>query len=902
MKPIYTIIICLLLSSCAVKQESVQTAKLYTIGFSQCTSDMWRQIMMIQMEAELTKYPNLKLIIKEAHNDSKLQIKQIGELIDAGVDLLIVSPNESEPITPIVAQAYRDGIPTIIWDRKIESDEYTSYISADNYLIGCDVGHYVHSILPKGSNILEIVGLVGSSPAQERHKGFIDIVNGDYHIKQIYGNWKPEVAKARVEDLGNYSDIDLVFAHNDDMAIAAYEAIAARDSLAAKRIVFVGIDAIVGMEAVVDGRLKATFLYPPGGELVVNTAVKILNGTQVDKNYTLQSLLVDSSNVLALKGQTETLVANQNHINNQRRDLDRMTDSFSLIRRSVTALAIVLVIMAIVVASLVYINFRVRKSNKKLSKRNAEVEQHTDELVAMNAKIESLTNQKLQFFTNLSHEIRTPLTLILNPLDKISKTERDPAIQKDIWTIQRNAKHLLKIVNQILNFQKIENDKMSLKLREVDIVLFTNEILKYFEAYAESEKIVYKFTSELKQQLLWIDTDKIEQALINLISNAFKNSKRYGIITVSITDNENSVIIEVHDTGCGMTKDTQQHIFDRFYSVDSSQVKHGIGIGLHLTKEFVEMHKGRISVDSELNKYTSFFIELQKGREHFDEDAIFEQSSKIVEENSEELDKSAKEMLSRRYPDTTILVAEDEEEIRSYLVSELSANFTVLSAANGYEAMQTILDSNVNIVLSDVLMPQINGFQLCKNIKTNVATSHIPVILLTALTDDSQSIYGIAEGADEYIRKPFNINYVKVKIMRMIDERRQALDSFRREFNAERFLDVDIKKITCADDIFKEKLFDLLELNYERSEFSIEELSSEIGISRAQLFRKTKSIFGLSPNDLLRSFRLKKAMLLLKQGGLTVSEVTYSVGFTTPAYFSKCFKEEFGITPNSVKA
>lgn len=241
----------------------------YTIGFSQSADDRWRQIMMIQMESEVSKYSNINLIISEAHNDTETQIRQIREFIDRRVNLLIISPNESEPITQIAVEAYRKGIPTIIWDRKILSDEYTAYIGADNCSIGRSVGNYIRAHFPPGSSILEIQGLRGSSPAQERHKGFREVLKDDYHVRSIVGDWLPSATKSKVLDISDYSGIDLVFAHNDDMALAAYEGISERSPSDAKRIKFIGVDAIVGVDAVIDGRLEASFLYPPGGEFVI---------------------------------------------------------------------------------------------------------------------------------------------------------------------------------------------------------------------------------------------------------------------------------------------------------------------------------------------------------------------------------------------------------------------------------------------------------------------------------------------------------------------------------------------------------------------------------------------------------------------------------------------------------
>ena len=268
-------------------------------------------------------HPDIALVSKIANNNTEEQVRQIRELIDEGVNLLIVSPNEqTESITNITAEAYKKGIPTIIWDRKIESDEYSTFISADNYEIGTAVGKYISANLNPGSTILEISGLESSSPARERHQGFMDAIEGKgYKVKIIDGNWIPDVARARVEDIAFFEDIDLVFGHNDDMAIAAYEVISKHSQKDADRIKFIGIDAIVGIDAVIDGRLDASFLYPPGGEFVVETAIKLLKGEEVEKNYVLKSSLVDASNPSTLKTQSEQMLEYQKHINTQKRNL-----------------------------------------------------------------------------------------------------------------------------------------------------------------------------------------------------------------------------------------------------------------------------------------------------------------------------------------------------------------------------------------------------------------------------------------------------------------------------------------------------------------------------------------------------------------------------------------------------
>ena len=888
--------ILLLCCSCA---ETEHNTTQYKIGVSQCANDMWRQITMIQMEAEVTKHPDIALVSKIANNDTEEQVKQIRELINEGVNLLIVSPNEqTESITEITAEAYRNGIPTIIWDRKIESDEYSTFISADNYEIGTAVGKYISANLNPGSTILEISGLESSSPARERHQGFMDTIEGKgYKVKIIDGNWIPDVARARVEDIKFFEDIDLVFGHNDDMAIAAYEVISKHSQKDADRIKFIGIDAIVGIDAVIDGRLDASFLYPPGGEFVVETAIKLLKGEEVEKNYILKSSLVDASNASTLKTQSEQMLEYQKHINTQKKELEDIRNNYAIMAHFLFILIIGCIILLTIVVMSLATTRKIMRKNSALLRKNEEVEQKTNDLLAQNIQIELLSNQKLQFFTNISHEIRTPLTLILNPLDKIEKAVKDPLIQKDVRTLRHNARHLLKIVNQLLDFRKIENNKKTLSVQETDLISFISEIVRYFETYAQSEKIVFSFNTDIRQLMLWIDRTKMEQVFINLISNAFKHSKKYGVITISVSEDDTKAVIEVHDTGTGMDENTLQHIFDRFYSVGNTQ-NHGIGIGLHLSKEYAELHSGRLYAESQLGSFSSFYVEIPKGREHLPEDTLFVDTA-MVEDAMPENDDAVKELLSRKYDDV-VLIAEDDVDIRTYLHEELSENFNVLVASNGYEATQLLLENNVSVVLSDVLMPHINGYQLCREVKSNIATSHIPVILLTALTDESQMVHGVAEGADEYIRKPFNINYIKIKIINLLEERKQLKEAFAREFNADKILDVEVKDIPCADDIFRDNLMDYMENNYENSEVGVDEISSALGLSRVHLYRKTKSSFGLSPTDLLKKFRLRKAALLLKQeAGLSVSEVAYMTGFSSPAYFTRCFKEMFGVPPTA---
>lgn len=433
-----------------------------------------------------------------------------------------------------------------------------------------------------------------------------------------------------------------------------------------------------------------------------------------------------------------------------------------------------------------------------------------------------------------------------------------------------------------------------LTLKQVDIVQFTQEILSYFETYAETEKIVYKFRTDTPHQQLWIDTDKIEQVLLNLLSNAFKYSPKYGTILVSVTDNGPSVLIEVEDNGKGIDKESLPRIFDRFYALKNTS-NYSTGIGLHLTREYVELHHGRITVDSLPGAYTVFRVELFKGKSHFGENAAFDETLPTNYLADEAIDDNKIDALLAKKYDETIVIAEDDPEILAYLKDELSTNFRIIAVNNGYDAVKAVMDNEVSLILSDVLMPALNGFQLCSNIKSNIATCHIPIVLLTALSDDNQRIYGIAEGADEYIHKPFNMQYVRLKIIRNIEERKRLASTFAKKFG--HLTRHETANLPCVDDVFRDKLFNLIEAQYSDSNFKIELMSDMLGMSRILLYRKITSIFGMSPSDLLRNFRLQKAIQLLTDQRRNVSEVAYIVGFSSPAYFAKCFKSVYNMTP-----
>ena len=859
--------------------------KRHVIGLSQCMlDDAWREAMINDMRIEASNYDDMEIIIKDAQNNNETQIQQIRDLIRQKVDVLIISPYQSEPITAVAEEAYRAGIPTIITDRKVNTDQYTSFVGANNYEIGLAAGNYAANYLPPNAIILEIWGLTQTSPAQERHKGFVDALREreDLSFRKIEGQWLVDTARMELRKLEHPEQIDFVYAHNDMMAIAAREYFIAWDSIRGRDLRIIGVDAVAGagLEAVEDGRINASFLYPTGGEQVIRTAMRIIQGEPVDKFIPLRTAPVDHQSARTLLLQADQLQKYKQRIEAQRSRIDGLSDRFYFLRNSLGVISLLMIGFIALSIYAFYINRKMRQANRKL--------------ISLNAEMKEVTAQKLQFFTNVSHEVRTPLTLILAPLDRLIISLRESPYASDLGLIQKNANRLLRVINQILDFRKVEGKQEKLAVREIDLVPFVGEIKSYFDSMASVRAIAYTFTSSIKQCTLWIDPDLLEKVFVNLLSNAFKFTPEGGSVRIELTEEEDRVFIQVIDTGSGIQPGNLPHLFDRFYTEDRSM---GTGIGLHLVKEYIHMHGGEIHVKSEPGQRTTFTVCLRKGKAHFEDSDLMETSVSHQAYEASRLDDSeTHKMLSKTYP-YTILITEDDDEVRCFLERELSPHFKTRTAANGKDALRVLEEEEISLVVSDVMMPEMNGFELCRMIKSQLPFSHIPVILLTALTDERQRIFGITGGADDYIQKPFHTDYVKIKIIHLLQERQKLRERLLEKLRDNKLLLSEPEKVESIDDAFLRKFAEQIEAVYADPEYNVEKLSETLGLSRGHLHRKIKELTGTAPVEFLRTYRLNKATQLLRQNAYTVSEVAYRTGFSSPAYFSKCFKAVYGVTP-----
>ncbi|MCV9387002.1 hybrid sensor histidine kinase/response regulator transcription factor [Reichenbachiella ulvae] len=519
---------------------------------------------------------------------------------------------------------------------------------------------------------------------------------------------------------------------------------------------------------------------------------------------------------------------------------------------------------------------------------------------------EKLNKSRLQFFTNISHEFRTPLTLILGLLEQLMNSgDANIKVQKQLKLISQNANRLQRLINQLLDFRKAEAGSLQLKVAEGNFYKFVKEVKLSFDSLAGQKGVEFNLLTSSNVIQVFFDRDQFEKILFNLLSNAFKHTESGDSVNIEIAELPDSIVLSVNDTGQGIAEEAIHKVFDRFYSGDQESGT-GSGIGLALCKSLVELHHGQISVKSELGKGTRFEVKIPKGSDHFDEsqlikdfkdsenidlykEVVFSESDEVVLEAGQ-IDKPVAEL-------KRILLVEDNDQVRAFLKSLFQYEYAVFEAENGKDALAVAEEEELDLVISDVMMPVMDGFSFCQKMKNNLATSHIPIILLTARTSYIYNVEGLEKGADDYLTKPFHIEVLKLKVRNLISAREQSRQMV--QDKTQLVLEPKMVTVTSADEIFLKKCMEIIENNMDNSEYSVVEFGKEVGLSRMQLYRKLKALTGKSPNEFIRMMRIKRAAQLFEHGDMNVSEVTYQVGFTDPAYFRKCFKDEFGETPTN---
>lgn len=907
---VLTAAVSLCLASCAGEKAH----KRFVVGVSQCSEDTWRDKLNEELRIAATYY-DVALQIKSANDDVRLQTEQIDRFVEQGVDLLVVAPGQVS-ISPAIDKAYEKGIPVIIFDRRTRSNKYTAYIGADNHEIGASMAEFMANANTAGTKVVELCGLSSSSPAIERSEGFDSVAalrpNIDI-VKKVYADWTEEGAYRVMDSLLStpYPAFNSIFAHNDRMAMGARRAVV-KHGIDPKTIKLCGIDAMPqqggGMQLVAEGKLFASSIYPTRGDEVMRLAMKILTHKPYDRENRLSSALVTEANARVLLMQYDETTRQQGHLSELRDRVDKTVSDFKTQR-----IYLLIMLGALLLLGMAYVY--VVRANRAKARLNRQLADSVEQQRQMTKHIEELTHTQLQFFTNISHELRTPLTLIAGPTEQLLE---DKTVQgthrRMLQMVERNTKILIQLVSEILDFRKVQNNKAVLKLNRFNLAETLRLWADDFDAVTSRKGITVKVDApaDAAQATVIADRDKLARVFFNLMSNAVKYTPKDGTITITLRHNEGSFFFTMNnDSVKTISKDDLPHIFERFYQPKGSIG--GTGIGLALVKANVDLHHGSISATSSQEEGTTFSITLPDTQEGYDPDAdndgnkdnstkaeqgyVDDSYAPVNVEAAEKAERitNAEDFDADR---PLVLIIDDNNGMRAYLRSILQDHYNVSEAVNGQQGLERARREVPKLVVCDVMMPVMDGLEFTRRLKADTATSHIPVILLTARSLSEQREEGYGTGADSYLTKPFTGSLLLARIDNLIHSRTLLRSLFSGNSKEE---EKEEEMLGAQDQTFVTRLREVIRDNMGDSDFSVERIGEEIGLSRVQLYRKVKALTGQTPVELLRKARLERSRRLIEKTEKSVSEIAYEVGFTSPSYFNKCFKDEFGISPGAMR-
>lgn len=907
---VLTAAVSLCLASCAGEKAH----KRFVVGVSQCSEDTWRDKLNEELRIAATYY-DVALQIKSANDDVRLQTEQIDRFVEQGVDLLVVAPGQVS-ISPAIDKAYEKGIPVIIFDRRTRSNKYTAYIGADNHDIGASMAEFMANANTAGTKVVELCGLSSSSPAIERDAGFDSVAahrpNIDI-VKKVYADWTEEGAYHVMDSLLStpYPAFNCLFAHNDRMAMGARRAVV-KHGIDPKTIKLCGIDAMPqhggGMQLVAEGKLFASSIYPTRGDEVMRLAMKILTHKPYDRENRLSSALVTEANARVLLMQYDETTRQQGHLSELRDRVDKTVSDFKTQR-----IYLLIMLGALLLLGMAYVY--VVRANRAKARLNRQLADSVEQQRQMTKHIEELTHTQLQFFTNISHELRTPLTLIAGPTEQLLE---DKTVQgthrRMLQMVERNTKILIQLVSEILDFRKVQNNKAVLKLNRFNLAETLRLWADDFDAVTSRKGITVKVDApaDAAQATVIADRDKLARVFFNLMSNAVKYTPKDGTITITLRHNEGSFFFTMNnDSVKTISKDDLPHIFERFYQPKGSIG--GTGIGLALVKANVDLHHGSISATSSQEEGTTFSITLPDTQEGYDPDAdndgnkdnstkaeqgyVDDSYAPVNVEAAEKAERitNAEDFDAER---PLVLIIDDNNGMRAYLRSILQDHYNVSEAVNGQQGLERARREVPKLVVCDVMMPVMDGLEFTRRLKADTATSHIPVILLTARSLSEQREEGYGTGADSYLTKPFTGSLLLARIDNLIHSRTLLRSLFSGNSKEE---EKEEEMLGAQDQTFVTRLREVIRDNMGDSDFSVERIGEEIGLSRVQLYRKVKALTGQTPVELLRKARLERSRRLIEKTEKSVSEIAYEVGFTSPSYFNKCFKDEFGISPGAMR-
>jgi signal transduction histidine kinase/AraC-like DNA-binding protein/CheY-like chemotaxis protein len=863
------------------------------------------------MRRELAFHSAVRFIYKDARESNDRQIDQIRELLRSHIDVLIVSPNEAEPLTPVVNEVYRQGIPVIVVDRKTTSSMYSAYVGADNEKIGFLAGQYIGRLLHGEGKIVEVQGLPGSTPAMERHDGFMRGIRGYPGIRiirEVYADWTGPTAARRLESVkDSVSGADLVFAQNDVMAEAAHKVFSLWNTHARTR--FIGVDASpgpnLGLSWIASGVLTASVLYPTGGKEAIRAAIDAAQGATLNKQIILNTLVIDSTNVGLMKLQTDKILSQQTDIERQQHLLDEQLKIYKN-QRNILYILVATLFIALLLGSFLYFSFRRNKRiTQSLKLKNKEIVFQQTKLIEYANHAKEATEAKLNFFTNISHEFRTPLTLIFGAIDELSENSRlSGGFKTQLALVRKNASRLLRMVNQLIDYRKTEVNKMKVQAVETDLVPFVREIVESFRNNARKRNIDLRFRYPGSEVQAWFDPYMMDKVFFNLLSNAFKFTGDYGRIEVSIQHSVDGkqIITEVDDNGAGVNPEEAEKIFEVFFQGNNTHNK-GFGLGLPLAREFVRLHYGELSFVRKDASGATFRMALPVGNAHFSPQELRSDTFTPEEDGGHALyeeipaGEASFSPEPRPIPELSILIIEDNPDLLQFLKGRFEGSFEVHTAMDGETGLKKAFDIIPDLVISDIVMPVKDGITITQMMKANIRTSHIPIILLTARGSSEQQIEGIRAMADYYIAKPFDLHFLQVVVDTLIRTRELLKEHYSSDCN----LDIRQDGPGKLDRRFLNELNAFIDEHMADEKLNIDRICRHIGVSRVQLYRKVKALLGCSVNDFVLNKRLTKARHLLADEDAAIAEVAYRVGFSSPSYFSTAFKKRFGISPKEAK-
>lgn len=894
----------LFLAAAGCKKKDV-----YKIGISQCSEDDWRIKMNEEIEREVLLHDDVEVEIRSADDSSNKQIADLDYFLNNDFDIIIVAPNEADALTPKIKEIYESGKPVILFDRDINGEFYTARIGADNEGLGKLAAHYGVHITGGGAKAIELRGLPGSSPAVGRHIGFKEEFEkeGGTIVASEPANWNQKDAEHKMDSLLRiYPDVELIYAHNDRMAIGASESVR-RKGLTGIKII--GIDAApaIGIKAVADSVINATFLYPTEGHRIIQTALTILKNEPYERVTILPvSSAVDNSNADILLLQNENIIEETHKMEILKSHLDEYWTRHNSQTILFYACIVIIVLLLVLALLITWDYWKNKKHHRTLLEQNRLLEEERDKQKSLNEQLEFATQSKLMFFTNISHDLRTPLTLIAVPVTQLLEASNLTPQQHNLMKIaDKNVRILQRLLNQILDFRKYENGKLDLRLREVEINKLLDDWMESFNAVAWKRNIKLSLETPDRPVRLAIDSEKVERVFFNLLSNAFNHTADNGSITVkaTLTNDDATLMITVADTGTGIPKEEIASIFDRFYQVERVKPK-GSGIGLTVAKAFIELHGGTIFVESEVHKGTCFTVTLPVRHVSEEAEPVAHTIDKMdvsaeLEPIETEIEYDSEKPLA--------LVIDDNGDIRKMLSELLNGDYNVITAKDGKEGLSRAARYVPDVVICDVMMPEMDGMECCRRLKNDEQTSHIPVLLLTASSMDEARIEGYDSGADGYISKPFNADVLKARIDSLIKNRkriREVLGEDKFSIKSPTVAD-DSRKVLPKGDIdneFYQRFMKIFREELGNPELNVDRIAGLMGFERSQLYRKIKALTNYAPVELIRQLRLKEARRQLLSTDRSISEIAYSCGFSTPAYFTKCYRQTYSETPSETRS